>query len=70
MSESHVATIEIQDYSSWDRQKQQDIPLSFELEITARCNNDCLHCYINVPAGDSAAKARRIVIGRDPAHRR
>jgi len=24
-------------------------PISFDFDITARCNNDCRHCYINVP---------------------
>lgn len=31
-------------------------PLSLSAEVTARCNNDCRHCYINRPAGDCAAK--------------
>ena len=30
--------------------------LSFDLEITARCNNNCRHCYINLPAGDRTAR--------------
>ncbi|MDT8390370.1 MAG: radical SAM protein [Lentisphaeria bacterium] len=29
------------------------VPLSFDFELTARCNNDCGHCYINVPAEDA-----------------
>ena len=33
------------------------IPLSFNLELTARCNNNCPHCYINLPAGDINAKS-------------
>ena len=32
-------------------------PLQLNLELTARCNNNCRHCYINLPAGDT--KARR-----------
>jgi len=34
--------------------------LSFELEITARCNNTCQHCYINIPDSDKKAKAREL----------
>ncbi len=26
-----------------------------DIELTERCNNDCLHCCINLPAGDVAA---------------
>ncbi|HOX36058.1 MAG TPA: radical SAM protein [Methanoregulaceae archaeon] len=40
---------------------------SFDLEITARCNNDCPHCYINLPAGDRTAREKELTpaeIGR------
>ena len=60
MAESHVSTIEIQEYALWDNQKRQNKFSAFELEITARCNNDCRHCYINVPAGDASAKAQEL----------
>ena len=29
-----------------------------DIELTERCNNDCLHCSINLPVGDAAARAR------------
>jgi len=48
--------LDIQDFPLWDRMAAQRKPLGFELEITARCNNDCRHCYINLPAGDRAAR--------------
>jgi MoaA/NifB/PqqE/SkfB family radical SAM enzyme len=28
-----------------------------DVELTERCNNACLHCYINLPAGDAARPA-------------
>ena len=28
--------------------------------MTARCNNECRHCYINLPAGDKKAKAKEL----------
>lgn len=31
---------------------------SFDIAITARCNNNCRHCYINLPATDSRAKGK------------
>ncbi len=37
--------------------------MSFDLEITARCNNGCRHCYINLPAGDAAAQASELTAG-------
>ncbi len=49
-------TIEIQQFPLWDKMKGKRVPLSFDLEVTARCSADCRHCYINLPAGDPAAK--------------
>jgi len=31
-----------------------------DLELTERCNNDCIHCCINRPANDAQAKAREM----------
>lgn len=49
-------TIEIQEFPLWDKLKQKRSPISFDLEITARCNMNCAHCYINLPAGDEKAR--------------
>lgn len=38
----------------------QKTPLSLSVELTARCNNDCRHCYINRPASDPEAMAREL----------
>lgn len=46
----------------WDRLKGKRVPLSFNIEITARCNCNCPHCYINLPAGDRAARRRELTI--------
>jgi radical SAM protein with 4Fe4S-binding SPASM domain len=34
-----------------------------DLELTERCNNDCIHCCINLPENDDAARQREL--GRD-----
>jgi radical SAM protein with 4Fe4S-binding SPASM domain len=31
-----------------------------DLELTERCNNACIHCYINLPARDKAAAQREL----------
>jgi radical SAM protein with 4Fe4S-binding SPASM domain len=38
---------------------EKGVPLLtyLDVELTERCNFDCLHCYINLPAGDRKAKA-------------
>ncbi|HEX2988277.1 MAG TPA: hypothetical protein VHS06_08920, partial [Chloroflexota bacterium] len=48
--------IEIQDLPLWEKMAAKRAPVSFDLEVTGRCNNNCRHCYINLPAGDSAAE--------------
>ncbi len=35
-------------------------PLGFDLEITARCNSRCRHCYINLPENDQEACQREL----------
>ena len=57
-----MKTIDIQDFPLWDKLAARNAPLSFDLELTARCNNDCRHCYINLPAGDRAAKAAELSV--------
>jgi MoaA/NifB/PqqE/SkfB family radical SAM enzyme len=52
--------IEIQQFPLWDKLKAKRAPVSFDIEITARCNMNCAHCYINLPAGDMEARAREI----------
>ncbi len=63
-------TIEIQQFPLWDKIIDKRIPLSFDLEITARCNMNCRHCYINLPAGDKEAQARELTASEilDIAH--
>ncbi len=53
---------EVQHLPLWEKLKGKHVPLSFEIEITARCNNDCRHCYINLPAGDRFARANELTV--------
>lgn len=40
--------------------KKKPILIQMDLELTERCNNDCIHCYINLPAGDRDATGREL----------
>ena len=51
-----VKTMSISELSIWDEAKHDRTLLSVVLELTARCNNNCVHCYINQPAGDVEIK--------------
>jgi radical SAM protein with 4Fe4S-binding SPASM domain len=52
--------------SEFVRQVKQPVkPLAsrlgkLDIELTERCDNDCIHCCINLPAGDAAARAREM----------
>jgi radical SAM protein with 4Fe4S-binding SPASM domain len=62
VSESFVPCIEIQQFPLWDKLKDKRLPLSFDLEVTARCNNGCRHCYINLPVGDREAQQHELSV--------
>lgn len=53
-------SIEIKEFPLWEKLKAKSVPLSFDIEVTARCNCNCRHCYINLPAGDSKAQASEL----------
>ncbi len=36
---------------------------SLDMELTERCNNNCIHCYINLPADDRHAQKRELSTG-------
>ncbi len=52
--------------SEFVRQVKQPVkPLAsrlgrLDIELTERCDNDCIHCCINLPAGDAAARGREM----------
>ncbi len=35
-----------------------------DIELTERCNNNCIHCCINLPAGDARARRRELPLDR------
>jgi MoaA/NifB/PqqE/SkfB family radical SAM enzyme len=51
-----VSVMRLPEFALWDKLGDRRIPLSFDIEATARCNYNCRHCYINLPPGDQAAR--------------
>ncbi len=41
-------------------EKKGPLVYSIEIELTERCNNNCIHCYINLPAADRGAMKREL----------
>ena len=56
MRKSAVTSMLLPEFTLWQKVKNKRVPLSFDLEITARCNNNCRHCYINIPGADKPAR--------------
>jgi len=55
LSKEFIVPQAFHEFALWDKMKRARSVVSFDLEITARCNNACRHCYINLPAADKEA---------------
>ncbi|MBU4267948.1 MAG: radical SAM protein [Acidobacteria bacterium] len=60
MARLQTRVIDIQDLGIWKTVRQKRIPLGFDLELTARCNLNCRHCYINLPATEFRTAANEL----------
>lgn len=60
MNQPLVSSSSLSDFSLWDKMKEKQRVLEFYLELTARCNNNCSHCYINLPANDRTAQEKEL----------
>ena len=61
----HIPVINYNEFSKrlHDRVGDKRIPTSGSIEVTARCNLRCAHCYINLPAGDLHAQEQELTYG-------
>jgi radical SAM protein with 4Fe4S-binding SPASM domain len=56
--DSYAVKIRSDDVSLW---KGNAPPFtSLDIELTERCNNNCIHCYINLPADDRDAQKKEL----------
>lgn len=60
MNEGYVSSLPLPEFALWKKAVEGRPLFSFDFDLTARCNNNCRHCYINLPAGDAAAKNREL----------
>lgn len=54
----YVTELKSNEISLWEKKKP--ILNKLDMELTERCNNNCIHCYINLPADDMEAKAKEL----------
>jgi radical SAM protein with 4Fe4S-binding SPASM domain len=59
---TYVERISAHKFNPW----QHGSPLlgQLDIELTERCNNDCIHCCINLPAADRSALERELETGQ------
>ncbi|MGB2907381.1 MAG: radical SAM protein [Candidatus Aminicenantaceae bacterium] len=57
-----VTSIKIKDFVLWEKMREKKDLFSFDMEITARCNLNCRHCYINLPAGDKRTQRAELTL--------
>ncbi|MDO8748853.1 MAG: radical SAM protein [Candidatus Omnitrophota bacterium] len=57
-----LKSLTLPEFSLWNKMREQAKIVSFNLELTGRCNHNCRHCYINLPAQDQQAKAREFKV--------
>jgi radical SAM protein with 4Fe4S-binding SPASM domain len=60
VKDSFVERIRFPSSSLWDKVKNENRLIYFSLELTARCNNNCSHCYVNFPVNDKKATEREL----------
>lgn len=60
MAGNFTSEMPLPEFSLWKKMKAGRQLVSFGIEVTARCNNNCAHCYINLPAGDKKAKSKEM----------
>jgi len=55
---SNIKKLNINSNAFW--KGSRPFPVRLDMELTERCNNNCVHCYINLPARDKKAKNREL----------
>jgi len=57
---AYVEKINLDRFRLWEKMKDKGLLSHVSMELTERCNNNCIHCYINLPADDEEAKKKEI----------
>jgi len=59
----YIEKISLDRFPLWEKMKGKGLLSQVSMELTERCNNNCIHCYINLPANDEKVKKKEITFG-------
>lgn len=57
---AYIEKINVDRFLFWSKIKDKGYLSQVSMELTERCNNNCIHCYINLSADDEGAKTKEI----------
>jgi len=57
---TYTEKIPVDRFSLWEKMKDKGHLSQVSMELTERCNDNCLHCYINLSADDKETKEQEI----------
>ena len=56
----YIEKINLDRFPLWEKMKDRGLLSHVGMELTERCNNNCVHCYISLPVDDEEAKKKEI----------
>lgn len=59
---SFTSKVYFHKHQLWKKIASKRSLVSFELELTPRCNNNCIHCYINLPTQDANVMGKELSV--------
>lgn len=57
---AYIEKINLDHFALWEKVEKKGLLSQVSMELTERCNNSCIHCYINLPVDDEEAKTKEI----------
>ena len=57
---AYIEKINLDRFPLWEKMEDKGCLSQVSMELTERCNNKCIHCYINLPADDEEARKKEI----------
>ncbi len=57
---AYIEKVNLDRFPLWRKMKDKGLFCQVSMELTERCNNNCIHCYINLPVNDEKAKKKEI----------